>query len=272
MGYAIESLGDGVRNVLGNPTIVALTFGLVVVLAPLAAVIGVLALVLSFVPVVGQALGQLLFAVTVKPLLLGGVLGMVGSGFAGSVGLGDLLEGITENFPSLAGGFALFELVRYAVGLVLGIVAFVLVFAGSLGSAAVDSSGTATAGVGALVLVLAALAVAVVVALYVVFQFVDVAIVLGEEGAVSGLVESYRLFRSAPLSVLGYSVLRVLLAVAIVLPGYVLAFLGAEYGELLTYAGVALLVLLTPVALAASLSYHAAYYGHRIRARSTTRR
>lgn len=265
MGHAVDALGDGLRNLAGNPMLVVIAYVVSAVTVPVFLVVALAGFVLAFVPIVGQLLAYLLFAATVKPLLLGGVLGPAGDGVAGEVELRDAGRAVAEHFPSLAGAFSIYELIRFAVSLVLGVVLLVVLLVGSVGSLALDDPATAFAGLGVVLVVGYALALLVVLGLAVVFQFVDAAVVLGDASASDALRESWGLAREAPLSVLGYAVLRVLVAGLVVLPGLVLAVAGSRFGDAFAWAGLGVTLLLSPVALAVVMSYHAAYYGHRIR-------
>lgn len=266
MGHAIDALGDGLGNVVGNPTLVAISYAVSAAAAALSLVVGAVGIVLSFVPLVGPLIAQLLFAATTKPLLIAGVLGPAGRGFAGGVEFGDALEAEREHFVGLACGFSLYELLRMAVSMLFGLGLLVLVVFGSVGVAALDDPVAAPLGLGLLFVGGYLGFVTIALALVVAFQFVDAAIVFDGASVVDAFAESWRLVREAPLSVLGYSTLRVVLGGLVVLPGWVVAVGLGRVSDLFLWVGFAAVLLLSPLAFAAVMSFHAAYYGHRVRA------
>jgi len=266
MGHAIEALPKGVKNVQRNPMLFLIGFGVLLAMVPLLIVGGIIAIIAAFVPVVGQLIARLVVAVPLKTLLLGGMVGAAGAGFAGSVSFGDYTSAVRDNFASLAGAFALYEVVLFVFGIGFGIVFF---FVFGLGSALMAPTGDSTAAMAGLGFGMIAVAIAAVVLIFlyaVVFQFLDVAVVLGGKDATGAFKESWRLTREAPLSVLGYTVMRGLIGGVILLPGYFVALVGGHFSDVLTLVGVAVVVLLYPIAFTVLMSYHAAYYGVRLQA------
>lgn len=279
MGPAIDALVDGAGNVQRNPKLVGISFALFVLSLPLVLVGAVLGIVVSFVPVVGPLLLQVVGAAVLKPLFLGGVVGVAAAGLDGPVAVRDYTDTLGEHFLSLAGAYALYELLKFVVSvfvaiLVVVLVAVVLGLEVAADAVAGDPVNTAALTEASLVVLVGVLLVAagLFLAVAVVFQFVDVAVVVGDEDAFGALRESWALAREAPLDVLAYSVLRVVVGVAVLLPALVLAVIAAELAGpgtdvagLLGLASFGLSVLLAPVAFAVVVSYHAAYYDRRRR-------
>lgn len=266
MGHAIDALPAGVKNVRSNPSLIGYSFGLLVVSLVVAAPLAVVAVVLSFVPIFGQLLARPLVAIPVKTLLLGGMVGLSGAGFAGSVGVDDLKRTYSEHGVSLAAAFAIYELLLVVVSIALVVVMVVVVLGGTVSATAIQSE-LAAGGLGVLIVAMYVGVVVLLAVIAAVFQFLDVAVVLGEKSATGAVGECWRLVRNGPLSVAGYTLLRGLVGSLILLPGYVLVLLGEFTVDALTYVGVVVAVLLYPVAFAVLMSYHAAYYGYRVRDR-----
>lgn len=265
MGYAIQAVPKGANNVKENPVLVGISVAVMIGMIPLLLVGGIVAIVLSIIPFVGQLLGRVLVMVPLKVLLLGGLVGVAGKGFRGDLSFGDYVTVLRENAGSLAGAYAIYEGLVFALGLAVGMVLIVVAFGGSLAMGAVtESAAMAGFGAGMIVLYVAALALFLVIAL--VFQFLDVAVVLGDHDATGAFRESWRLVRDAPLSVLGYTLLRGVLGFAILLPGIVITAVGTQTADVLTILGGVVTLLLYPVAFAVVMSYHAAYYGVRLQA------
>lgn len=265
MGAAIQALPKGVKNVMQNPVLIGISIAAMVAMIPLLVVGGIVALVLSLVPIVGQLAARVLVAVPLKVLLLGGLVGAAGKGFRGDLSFGDYLTVVKENARSLGGAYAIYEGGIFILGLALGVVMLFVVFGGSLAMGAMTDPGT-MAGFGAGMIVLYLIAIALFLAVAVVFQFLDVAVVLGDHDATGAFGESWRLVRDAPLSVLGYTLLRGLLGFAIVLPGILITVAATQVADALAVVGGVVTLLLYPVAFAVVMSYHAAYYGVRLQA------
>lgn len=266
MGHAIDALPKGIANVRRNPKLVVISFAVLVAMIPLGIVGGIVGFVLSLIPLVGQLLARLVVMVPMKVLVLGGLVGAAGAGFAGSVAFGDYTDAVGGNARSLFGAFAIYELLLAVLSLGFAtLFVFVFGFGSALAGAAGEGS-VATAGLGAGMLAAIAVAVLLLVVYAVVFQFLDVAVVLGDHDATGAFGESLDLVRGAPLSVLGYTVLRAVLFAAILLPGVVVTVAGAQVADVLVWVGAGITLLLYPVALAVVVSYHAAYYGVRLQA------
>lgn len=268
MGATINGLTDGLENLWDNPKILLFTYLFAAAMIPVLLVLGVVWVIFAIIPLIGPLLTRLLTAGLIKPIVVGGLLGLAGAGFTGTVSLSSLKEGITENFISLAGVFLLKELFLFVFSILAVIVLFMV---GGLGPALLGAamqnpeSASAVAG-GGMVLVFGLLLVfaLVIVLLYVIFQFADVAVVLTDHGVVDAYKKSWSLVKDGPLSVLGYTVMRGILASVFFIPAFVSFVLVEPVSEVFLWIGIALYVLALPAAAAASFSYHAAYYGHRI--------
>lgn len=261
MGYALDALPMGVKNVQRNPILVAISIAVGVATLPVLLV----AAALIIIPLVGPVFTRIVIAGAIKPLLIGGIVGVAGAGFATSVGFGDYLDTVKENFVSLAGTFLLYEVGVFVFSIVL---VAVMLFTGLLGSfagAAAGESALASTGMGLGIVATYLLGLLAIVTYAVVFQFLDVAVVLGDHGATAAFGKSWQLVREAPLSVLGYTVLRGLLGTFILLPGYVITIVGVQTSDVVMWVGLGITLLLYPVAFAVLMSYHAAYYGLRIK-------
>lgn len=261
MGAAIDALPRGVKNVQRNPMLVVITVAIGIASLPVLLV----AALLGIIPLVGPIVSRVVVAGAVKPLLIGGIVGVAGAGFAGSVGFGDYLDTVKEDFVTLAGTYLLYEIGVFVFGLLLVVVMLFTGLMGSFAGAAAGESSLASAGVGLGIVAVYVVGLVLILAYAVVFQFLDVAVVLGDNGVTDAFRESWRLVREAPLSVAGYTVLRGLLGAAILLPGYVIVIAGLQTSDAVMWAGLAVTLLLYPVAFAVVMSYHAAYYGVRLR-------
>ena len=276
MGPAIRALRPAVAVSRENPIYLA------VALVTLA-VSGLGSLLARHVPVVGELLNSVL----VTPALAALMIGMAAAGLASdAASIGDGVESLRSSYRSLVGAYVvLFGAVVLVIVAWLLEVGLVVALGGgidlgalftassrtSLG-AATDSAALgvepapmspATAG---LVLLFTLLALAIALVGGIVVQFFDVAIVVDGASALSSFGDSWRLFRESPVSVLGYSVLRmvpVATAGGVVAGAYVLG--GSVAGSL----GAALLALLVaavvgPVTFAFITAYHVAYYDVRL--------
>lgn len=255
MGEAAVAVVEGCRNVVRNPVVVGVTAAVMALLVPVVALAGVFGILLAIF-VVGPIVVRFVGAVVVKPLLFGGVAGLAAAGFEERADLGDYKDSLRGNFLSLAGGYVLYEVAVLAVSIATGVAVLAVLWLGSeLGPTAgehVELVAFGVGGVGAVVLV----------AFAVTFQFVDVAAVVGGAGGVEAVRESARLTREDPLGVLGYTLARVAVGGAVLLPAVVVGYVvGPVPG--LGSVGWVLAGLLAPVAFAAVTSVHVAYYRRR---------
>ena len=276
MGPAIDALRPAVAVSRDNPIYLA------VALVTLAAS-GLGSLLAGYVPVVGELLNSVL----VTPALAALMIGMAAAGLAtDAASLGDGVESLRSSYRSLVGAYAVLVgavvLVIVAwlveVGLVVvlggGLDLGALVAASSRSSVAAATDPAAVGvepapmspGTAGLVLLFTILALAIALVGGLVVQFFDVAIVVDGASALSSFGDSWRLFRESPVSVLGYSVLRMLPVVTaggVVAGAYVLG--GSMAGSL----GAALLALVVaavvgPVTFAFITAYHVADYDVRM--------
>lgn len=261
MGIAITALSDAYRLVQHNP--VVLWLGWVATVA-----IGVANLVLGFIPLVGNLLSLLL-----GPVFLAGMLALIYSGRDGTASPSEFLEGVKSHYLSLLGSSFLLGLLLTVIG-VGGFVA--MAFFMPMGSSVNGGLG-AGAATAAILLPVAVIGISVVV-LGMLFQFFDVAIVVDGESAISAFNRSIAVFTTAPLSALGYTVLRgvlgglfffVPLALIATMASSLLsvAAMGSAGGDILGAAGITVigglalwLLVLLPLGQVVLLTYHVAFY------------
>lgn len=262
MGPAIDALRPALRATGRHPRFLALALGGLAATAAGSWLAGRL-------PVVGQLANSLLVAPAVAALLLGAAAAALG-GEGTSIGAG--VERLRASYRTLVLAYA---------ALIVGVVAIALAWAVEVAVVLVVDGGVAVGGRGGaaaaalepaalaangpvLALTLLALAVALVGGLAI--QFFDVAIVVGGESALGSFGASWRLFRTAPASVLGYSALRLTpvgLAVAAAIGTNELARRAA--GQLAGLAAAALVAAVVgPVVYGFATAYHVAYYDARV--------
>lgn len=261
MGAAIDALTDVGTFLKHNPVILAVGWVASVTILMANAVLGQ-------IPLLGQ-----LLSVFLGPVFLAGMLGTIYAGRDGSASTSDFVESLRSHYLRLLGG----SLVVGGVMLVVGVGGLLAtVFAMSFGSTTGRGTGPA-AMVGAALIPL--LAIGVVLGLfYTVVQFFDVAIVVEDAGVVESFRRSVELLAAAPLSVLGYTVLRAvvgalfvfapLVVVASAVGGVVsAASAGSGLDGLLGAAGLAVVALLLvwflvllPLGQIVGLTYHVAYF------------
>jgi hypothetical protein len=276
MGPATDSLRPALRVTGRNPTFLG---------AALLTLVGsgVASLAVGRIPVVGEIVNSVLVTPAFSALLLG----MAAAGLATDAAtLGDGVETLRASYRSLVVAYALLfaGVLLVVVGWSLEVAVVFLLGSGT--DAAADLVGssptslraaTDPSAVGAtpvsmtpetaapiLLITLLALGFALVGGLAV--QFFDVAIVVGGESALESFGTSWRLFRDAPASVVGYSVLRMLPVVG---AGVVVATAWVTGGILAGTVGGVLLVLVAavlvgPITFAFITSYHVAYYEQRV--------
>lgn len=271
MGAAVAAFGEGVGVVRRNPRYVLVTVG--AFLASVAA-----SLVLSVVPLVGPLVNSLVVTPVVVALLLGMAL-------AGLTGEADTAAGVAharEDYVSLAVAYGLlFALVLLAL--------FPVAFAGTFLAVVLYGPGVAQTDPAALdrafaadsttalfallspelLLVVAALSVPVLFVFLVVLQFVGVAVVAGGASATDAFRASWRLFRGAPGSVLGYTLARVgALAASVAVPLAVAWGAAAALARPLLstppiLTGGVVAAVTVPLGVAFLNAYHVAYYERR---------
>jgi|GEM_PF-2796007 len=260
MGPAIDSLRPAVAVSRENPIFLAVALGTL-----LASGLG--SLLARHVPVVGEVVNSLLITPAVAALMLG----MAAAGLAtDAASVGDGVESLRANYRSLVGAYAvlvgavLLVVVGWAVEMALAVVVWGGVdLASSLTPAALQPAIVAAR---LPILALSFLALTIVLIGGLAVQFFDVAIVVGGASALESFGDSWRLFREAPASVIGYSVLRLL---PIVVAGGVVA--GAYVGGQAAIGGIGAVLatlvvaaLVGPITFAFATAYHVAYYEARV--------
>lgn len=285
MGHALDALSDVAVLLQHNPIIA----GVAVVAGALSAASWVL---LGFLPG-----GSILNGVLVAPLFLSGMLALVYAGRDGTASVEDFLDGIREHYTTLVVASVISTaLVTGLVMQFLGVAMAVLgasLLGTTMGSGLAGGTGGSTAGVGgsaagtgattgaatgvgtgllgagaAFALLLLALVVFVIV-LAMIFQFVDVAVVVGNESVLGAVAESWSVFRTAPVSVFGYTLLRglaVLVALGLPLAVVFVANLPVGLSSPVAIGLLAVTALLfVPLSYLFGVTYHVAFY-NRIRA------
>lgn len=257
MGAAITALRDSIDLLTRNPTLLAGAFvSTLIVLA---------GTVLSVVPLVGG----LVFYLVVIPIALTGMVAMTDAGATGQASFCDFSSGITERSVSLMGAYTVLFVVQLVIALVtaLGLFsvgperfAFIMAFYG--GSAALlDALGRTFV----IVFLLGALAMMIVGT---VWQFLDVAVVVGGEDARGSLVAACSLIADRPLSVLGYMLVRwMIIGTGFLFTAGVWVWLVLGTGSrptILASMGVLLIAGVVPLLMVVSIAYHVAYYRRRM--------
>ena len=276
MGPAIDSLRPALAVTGRNPAYLAAAL---VTLA----VSGASSLVVGRIPVVGEVVNSLL----VTPALAALLLGMAAAGLAtDAASLGDGVESLRASYRSLVGAYAVLivAILLLVVAWVVEVGVAVLVGSGGdlAGMLAATGRNAAPTAVGpsavrpapvsmgpetavlVLLVTLLALAIALVGGLAV--QFFDVAIVVGGASALASFGVSWRLFREAPGSVLGYSALRLLPVVSAGLLVAAAYWAGASLAGAIAGGVGALMVAVAvgPVTFAFVTALHVAYYEERV--------
>lgn len=219
---------------------------------------------LSLIPL----LGPMVVNIVVTPIALAGMVAMANAAADDSASFGDFTGGISDHSITLMGAYALLFVVQMGVGIVF-VVAMVFVGFGVLSAGAASGDPGATFGaLGGTILLVMAVVALVALAVFVFTQFLDVAVVVGDADATGSFSESIDLVTSGPLSVVGYSLLRGVVAlVGVGLPfavGAVVILWGIEGGRtLVSLLGLAVVVLAAPFGFAFMYCYHVAYYRRR---------
>ncbi|MFC7077185.1 DUF7847 domain-containing protein [Haloarcula halophila] len=256
MGAAIKALSDTGTLLRHNPVIVLLG-------ALSMAVLAVVNFVLGLIPLVGT-----LVSLFVYPAFIAGLLSLIYAGRDGRADASDFTDGLGEHYLRMLGAYGLLA-VPSVVLIVVAVAVTVTVglTATEPGSAASASSATP------MLLVFALVGLAVAVG-YLGLQFFNVAIVSGA-GVLESFSTSLSLAASAPLSTLGFTILKTGLgAVMLGLPLAVLVVTGAGLSELTAGSnplagGVLVLGLLAywlvgiPLWRVVSNTYHVAYFNRR---------
>ena len=213
---AIEALQTAVGTLRRNPVLFLAGLILGLILLPQT--------VVQFlqVPLLPFALQVVTFFVT--PFVVAGLLGMADEGLSGRTGLGTLTGVGRERYlPLLLGNVVQFAIVAvFGIAFTIGAFAAILSLGISTGGQFAPeamSAGTLLVIGGAFLLLMLAFLV-----VYFFVQFFSVAIVVAEEGPISGFTASYGFVRRNLLSTLGYSVITFIVALVTSTPitGFVL--------------------------------------------------
>ena len=261
MGAATDTLSDSIRQTIDNPLIIA-----VAVVAVLVG--GLIAGVLSLIPIVGQLLSAPVVAV-----FMAGIVGMAYVGArdrtSASASVSDYTATLSEHgttvfLASLLKNVAVGVLLVVA-GIVFLVVPIFVVGLGSAGASQPDAAdpgafGALLAGAGVLFLLFFFLWFGVLLLAQMLFQFVDSAVVIGGKDVTGSLSESIDLFTESPGSVIAFSVLRGLLFLGTVVVALA-AFVGSQIADSLgvVFAAIGLLVGYPTVGTVAFV-YEARYY------------
>jgi hypothetical protein len=213
---AIQALQTAVSALRRNP--VLFLGGLVIGLVTLPQIVTQL----MQIPLVPTGLSALTFFVT--PFLVAGLVGMADEALTGETQLGTVTDvGRDRYVPLLLGNLVQFA-IGFAFAIVIAIVALGTVLSLGVSAGAGMNPGAVAPGTIAVVGVVVLLVVLAYLLVLFFVQFFAVAIVVDEEGPISGFTASYRLVRRNLLSTLGYSVVNFAVAVATSLPvtGFVL--------------------------------------------------
>lgn len=261
MGAAIRAVPKTFSAINADPT----------TLLGAAVVSGIGSVVLGFVLGLIPVVGPILNAVFVTPLFAAGFIAVANAAMEGDSSFDDYVSGISDNYLSMVGAYAL--LMGIMLVFVLGFVVVVALIVGfgsmSGGGAAAEPSAAAAsnlAAIGGVAIVMILLGSLFMFLVFAALQFIDVSIVVGDESAFSSFKRSVGLFTSAPISVLGYSLLRGVLGAAIVgVPTLLVggaAVTAMESTASLAVTGLTYLLLL-PVGFVVGYGYHVAYFRER---------
>lgn len=265
MGAALNTLPDAVELTGKNPKLIAIVF-----FATIAAF--VFGFIAALIPIIGNFI-----ALPIVGIIYAGVIGTVFVAMRDRTGttVAAYFDTIKRKWKSIAGAFFLLAVLQLVAVIAL-VIAFFVVGIGAAGllELGAESGGgppgdaapspAALSGFGVAAMLLVLLFFLVVFIAGAILQFIDVAIVAGGHDATSAFAEAWSLFKTAPASVLGYSLLRgFVIVLGFVIPFVVAALLGAILGDGSTAAfGVAALVGLVtiPGSYAVAYAYHTAYY------------
>jgi hypothetical protein len=257
MGAAIDALGDSIGISTRNPNLV---LGGAVATVLIVGVGGVLSLVPLF--------GPMVLNIVVTPVALAGRVAMANAAADDSASSGDFTGGISDHSFTPMGAYALLFVVQMALGIVFVMTLFVVGIGVPTAGATSGDPSAMSGSVGGTILPVFAVFGLLAFLVFVFTQFLDVAVVGGHADATGSFAESIDLVTSGPLGVVGYSLLRAVVAfVGIGLPLFVGAgtiIPGLASGRTLAMAlGGAVIVVAAPVGFAFVYAYHVAYYRRR---------
>ncbi|WP_162354538.1 DUF7847 domain-containing protein [Natrialba swarupiae] len=262
MGYAISSLGESIGTVLDEPILIA-GIGITWLISTIAY------MALTSIPFVGMFLALVVWIV--PAFALAGTLAMAAEGIRGSPSFDHLIEGLEEYWQRMVGAFAVLFVGYMVLMFAITIAIVLLVLFGIVGadlSAGADPAVGSALGIG-FVLVMAAI-VLVVAAIGIAIQFFDAAIVVGDVGVIDSFKTSLSVARSNPISVVGYTILRGILAYVPVVLAVLAAVAGGVVGGMMMSEDIAFLaafafaflvfVVAAPVVWTVLSVYHVSYF------------
>ncbi|MFB6303975.1 MAG: hypothetical protein ABEH47_02315 [Haloferacaceae archaeon] len=269
MGATIAALSDSRTALQRHPTLLAYTTLVVVAMTVTALVMSAIGLVIPLVP-------QLVVSVVVVPVGLTAIIGMVFAGVSGERPIDGATRALREYAVSLIGAHAVYQFVVFGFVLLVTLLAVFGVGLGAVSTGAglggepnAAAAAALAGGASLLVLSLTGLVFLVLLLTGLLVQFLDVAVVLSGASAIGSYRTVVRFVLDAPLSVLGYTAMRSLVAVCgVVVPlGAVGAVMNAAgVGDLATVGVLGLLsLLLLPLVATFLYVYHVAYYQRRRR-------
>ncbi len=251
MRAAIFAFGKVITTTITNPSII-------IAIAIIGTVGIVLTLLFSLIPILGHYLGT-----AISATLMAGILGMAayGSQF-GSPKMSHYVDTLSKRGWSVFIAVLLEQFFLALVG-IIGAVAFLLTI--GVGEAATTSQNLPAeetfGALGPLVLAFMGLLFLVVVVLGIIFQFVDVAVVLDGKSSLGVFPWVFKLVAVNPLSVIGYTLMKALHLLASFSILYGIVYVTYQLSEIL---GIVLLVVLgvtsLPLIFAILYVYHAEYY------------
>lgn len=248
MGTAIDSLSTGVDIVRDAPILIGLSYAMVLGMFFLS----LISIVIPFGNIV-VSIGMI-FA-------LGGIFGTAFGALHedGTATFDTFKEAVDENWMSIGGAY----LIVAGLGMVLSFTFTIALTFGVFGTAgALESNPDQMfAGVSAVFIAILGLFLFAMVAISLAIQFYNVAIVVGGYSAVDSLKESGALLREAPMSVIGYSLLRGLITtVSYLIPLGIGAALYQVDPMIGVVVGGLVGLVLFPLAITIDSAYHVAYY------------
>lgn len=261
MGAVLDGLGD-TKTMLAHNTVLWAGGGI------LTLVIGVVIFAVNLIPILGS-----LVTLFLAPVLATGLIGLAYAARNGNASIDDFTNSVSENYVTYLAGSVLYGLA--VGGMVIGffIVTIFMAFVGSSSGTASGGSEAMFASMGLVSMLVFVLMVGIMFLLGLAFQFFDVAIVVDDQGPVDAFKRSLSLFKSAPGSVVGYTLMRSLLGVIVMgvpVAGVLLLTIGSTYvGDVggIEAAGPIVLVgfaiwglVVLPIGNVILITYHVAFY------------
>lgn len=267
MGATIAALRDSRTALQRHPMLVVYTTVAVLAMTVTTFVMGLIGLVIPLVP-------QLVVSVVVVPIGLTAIIGVVFAGVKGRNPVEGATQALRRYALSLVGAHAIYQFALFGLMLVFVVLTVFTVGLGAVSAGAglagepnAAAMSMVTGGASLLLLVLGGFVFLAVLVLGIFVQFLDVAVVLSGEGAIGAYRKVVGFVSAAPLSVLGYTVMRGLVfGLGAFLPLGAVGWLmrTAGVGWLTTAAVLGLLALvLLPLVTTFLYVYHVAYYQRR---------